>query len=419
MRGFLSGLLALLLACVHQAAWANRVVAPRVKPVPQGIGLPAGGLNWSPQATPVLLPGLALPAPGVSGAGVPLRFEREGGLPAPAVEPVVDDIGPAVPGTSSPLEVLKQAENVSVEAVKAADQPELGYHANTAVFDHRAFAPCPPTPFPMAAGDGALPGTELAAPDVAAPDVDASGARPEAGVPTALEWLGRLSRSLDLSAIKADPLHFRKLLVQAFDSMTKGPVSEPLLKAKAAYSRGDAATIARSQNLVRDRLLSAARRHVASKGLDPASVISNGTTLDKLLGMAFTGGLEATSSYQGMSGESAHFWGVRGVEGGAGYGTSRSTARRRPGVLILIHNETEPIKVVQGETLGRQPLVGKDFLAAVVSDGVNTVVLDAAFLRALADSALQWKEFVKTQAYKHDRMGPFLDWQAWGEKLKP
>jgi hypothetical protein len=362
------------------------------------MSLPSAGLNLRISA-PLLAPALA-PTLGptvLPELTRPVLSLPNLSLPVPAVPSAPADLGPAQAPAASPLEILKQAESASAAAVRQADEPEKGYEAGTSVFDLKAAAPA------VDAGDGRAEAS--------------AGAEDE--VPGAMEWLARLVRSPGGPGDASDPIAFRRILAAGFESMGRGPVAEPLARAKLGYLRGDASVIARTQNLVRDSLAAAARRHLDSLGIPQASVISNGTTLDKLLGMAYSGGMETTSSYQGMSGESAQFWGAQGTAIGASYGATRAASRRKPGVMIIIRNESNPIKVVQGETLSRQPLMDKDFLAAVVSDGVDTVVLDAAFLRSLAASALRWKEFVKTQAYKNGLMGPFLDWDAWGKKVSP
>ncbi|MBI5882295.1 MAG: hypothetical protein HZB91_04240 [Elusimicrobia bacterium] len=410
MRTGFSCLLAFFLACGTQAGWAAGVSAGSSKSGSKVSGSPSIVPSLSLGASPAVLPELSVPGAGLSAAGLPgigapapvidldaslsdaaLGLAPELALPIPVITPAPAETLPAVAPARTPLEVLKQAESLGVGAARSEDRPEHGYGANAAVFDQKAFAPA----------------------------VDVSGAQPEGSVPGVLDWLGRLTRSPDSQGSGSDPLHFRKVLVQVFKSLKEGPVAEPLAKAKAAYSRGDAAVIARSQSAIRDRLLAAGKSVLAGKGLNPSSVISNGTTLDRLFGMIFSGGIEATSSYSGMSGESAEFWGVQGLDGGSSYGGTRAAGRRVPGVLIIINNPSDPIKVRQGEVLSRQPRVDGDFLAAVVSDGVDTVVLDAAALKRLAASSERWKQSVKRQAYDQGRMGPFMDWQAWSEKLSP
>ncbi|MDE2293200.1 MAG: HD domain-containing protein, partial [Elusimicrobia bacterium] len=170
----------------------------------------------------------------------------------------------------------------------------------------------------------------------------------------------------------------------------------------AARARGGVANYARAQDEVSSALLKAGREWAARNGLAPDALISNGTTLDALLGIALTGRIEATNPHRGFSGESSQVWGGQGLEGGASYGAKRAVGRDQPGVLLIIDNPADPIRVVYGETLSRAPTVAEDIKAAVVSDGRTTVVIDGASLRALGASAERWRDVVNSAARRGD-----------------
>ncbi|TPW20569.1 MAG: hypothetical protein FD126_1549, partial [Elusimicrobia bacterium] len=108
----------------------------------------------------------------------------------------------------------------------------------------------------------------------------------------------------------------------------------------------------------------------------------------------------------------------KGLEVGAQYGATRALNRNDPGVLLLLHNAQDPIKVVGGETLSRRPVVGADIFAAVVTDGENTFVLQGPALAALSASSQRWKEFVVAEAQR-GRMSPFDAWERTQNRFDP
>ena len=188
--------------------------------------------------------------------------------------------------------------------------------------------------------------------------------------------------------------------------------------ARSAKRRGGGtvAGLQKTQQAYKKALLAGARSYIASrpKGavLTESDLITSGTSMESLLGILFSGGMEATNPYQGFSGESAHFWGAKGIEVGAGYGAQRGSHRDEPGVMLIIRSVDgkDPVRVVMGETLSRRPAVGTDIVAAVVTDGESTVVLEAPALAALAASSQRWKDFVVSEARK-GRMAPFGAWE--------
>ena len=244
--------------------------------------------------------------------------------------------------------------------------------------------------------------------------VKAKAPEPAAG-PSPVDWIKDAAGKATPAAVKADPMLLRSVLKEGMASMSQGK-SPALAQGKAAYQRrrGDHRNCGSAQR----GTAKAAEAFAKSKGLKGEDFVSNGTTLDSLLGMFYSGGVEASSSYAGMKGESAHFWGVQGFKGGASYGATRALSRGRPGVLILMRNPANPIKVVQGELLNRRPELGKDFAAVVVTDGTNTIVLQKPQLEAMAQAGLNWKEFVKDQATSRGKWAPSTVGSL-GEKLLP
>ena len=227
------------------------------------------------------------------------------------------------------------------------------------------------------------------------------------------EKLSLLERASDNAK---DPTAY-KSLANSVVSALKAP-SELSLKSKAAYQRGDPALIAGLQTALKTALLSKAREVARGRGLEEKAVITHGTSLQGLLGMIFSDGIDATSSYQGFSGESAAFWGARGLDVGASYGATRGVAKGQPGVSVIIFNPQDPVKIVQGETMSRRPTVSNDFFAAIVSDGGHTVVIDQAALRMLAASAEAWKKAAVDQA-RQGRMKEFNEWEKLRSVLEP
>ena len=224
--------------------------------------------------------------------------------------------------------------------------------------------------------------------------------------------LGALEAALPGAARLAQaaktPAAYKDLSRQVVEALQKP--SELSLKSKAVYQRSDAAAIGGMQTSFKNALLAQARQVVLARGLPEKAVITHGTTLQGLLGMILTDGIKATSSHPGFSGESPAVWGAYGLDVGAGYGATRGVAKGQPGVTIIIFNPQEPIKIVRGQAISRAPSVSKDFLAAVISDGQRTLVLDQAALRALAASAAAWKSAVVQQAHQGS-MREFSEWE--------
>ena len=82
-----------------------------------------------------------------------------------------------------------------------------------------------------------------------------------------------------------------------------------------------------------------------------------------------------------------------GLDVGAQYAALRGSNRNEPGVMLVIRSWGEdPVRVVQGETLSRRPVVGADIVAAVVTDGEDAFVLQGPALAALAASSAEWKK---------------------------
>lgn len=208
-----------------------------------------------------------------------------------------------------------------------------------------------------------------------------------------------------------------KVLANRVIESLKKP-SGTALKARAAYQRGSASEIGRLQTSFKDALLAKAREAVQARGLPEKGVITHGTTLQGLLGMIFSDGIEATSSYRGFSGETAAIWGAYGLDVGASYGATRGVSKGQPGVTVIVYNPQDPIKVVQGETMSRKPSVSKDFYAAVVSDGERTLLLDQAALRALAASANEWKNAAVNQAHRGS-LREFTEWERMRDFFDP
>lgn len=257
----------------------------------------------------------------------------------------------------------------------------------------------------------------------AAPAAGAAEARaPPAGDPLAA--LSRLSDALSSEANRSqastDPKYYPAVLDQLTSQLKAWQASPRAVKAKAA---GGIENLSRTQQDLKAKLLAAAREFLKSKtdGVRPIKeedVITSGTGFEALLGMLFTGGLEATNPYQGFKGESAHYWGAKGLAVGAQYGAGRAVNRNEPGVMLLIHNAKDPIKVVGGETLSRRPVVGADIFAAVVTDGESTFVLQGPALTALAASSARWKDFVVAEA-RAGRMAPFDSWERVQSRFTP
>ncbi|MBI5596238.1 MAG: hypothetical protein HY928_09150 [Elusimicrobia bacterium] len=222
--------------------------------------------------------------------------------------------------------------------------------------------------------------------------------------------------------VSGDAKFFQSAL-SAITGQLKGWKASP--RSAQARTRNSVAALQQVQQSYKKALLQGGREFLsqAAQGAAPikeSEVITSGTSLESLLGILFSGGMEATNPYQGFSGESAHFWGAKGLEVGAGYGAQRGSHRNEPGVMLVINSvdKKNPVKVVMGETLSRRPVVGTDIVAAIVTDGENTVVLRAEALAALAASSSRWKDFVVSEARK-GRLAPFTEWERTQTRFQP
>lgn len=251
---------------------------------------------------------------------------------------------------------------------------------------------------------------------------EAAPRAPPAGDP--LSALSSISDALasetNRSQASKDAKYYPAVLEQLTAQLKAWQASPRAIKNKAA---GSVANLSNTQQELKSKLLAAAREFLKSKsdGVNPLKedeVITSGTGFEALLGMIFTGGLEATNPYQGFKGESSHYWGAKGLAVGAQYGAGRAVNRNEPGVMLLIHNAKDPIKVVGGETLSRRPVVGADIFAAVVTDGEKTFVLQGPALAALASSSARWKDFVVAEAHA-GRMSPFDAWERVQNRFQP
>ena len=221
----------------------------------------------------------------------------------------------------------------------------------------------------------------------------------------------------DAKTSTSDPAYFKGLLRGLLESL-KSPVGNAL-KGKQAYAKGDVGEITRLQKAYTGALLARARETVRALGLKENEVVSHGTSLKGLLGMIFSDGIDATSSYRGMSGESAAVWGGYGIEVGSSYGSTRGVSKGQPGAIVIVHNRNDPITIKQGEMMSRAPRASQDFVAVIVSDGERTLVLDQAALRALAASAQAWRQAVVKQAQSGGSMAAFHEWERFRDNLDP
>jgi len=248
------------------------------------------------------------------------------------------------------------------------------------------------------------------------------------------------SRGPPASAASSDPLGLFELLKQkdtpAFQAgLSKSPeafkkVATAVLNRLKAWKKSPAsahaitkggasvAGLRKAQTDFKETLLAAAERFTQERGIDSREVITNGTSLQPLMGILFSGSIYATNPHKGFSGETAEVWGAYGLEGGASYGAKRGVARNEPGVMILIKNEGDPIRIIEGETMSRSPRSKDDFLAVIISDGSRTVVLDKPLLAALSSSSELWKESVVAKAHK-GQMQPFYEWERYRERFEP
>ena len=188
-------------------------------------------------------------------------------------------------------------------------------------------------------------------------------------------------------------------------------------RVKDAKAELPAQEIGRRQQIYKTALLAKAREAAAKAGLKESEVVSHGAQLRKFWGMILKGRLEASNPYPGFKGESYEVWGVRGIEGAASYGAVRGVQNNLPGVVVLMHNRVKPLQVIGGETLDREPTVEEDFLAAVVTDGTRTIVLEKKDLQELGRLAQQWRRDAVRSAQggsmvEVDRLQRLLDFYA-------
>ncbi|MDE2292339.1 MAG: hypothetical protein KGL53_09675, partial [Elusimicrobia bacterium] len=213
----------------------------------------------------------------------------------------------------------------------------------------------------------------------------------------------------------ADPAFFRKALLRVMEELRAWQRTPRSAKALSAPS---VSAQLRVREAYKARLRGAAAEYLAGRGLDPRTVVTSGTSLRSLMGILFSGGMQASNPYSGFKGESAEYWGGYGLDVGAQYGALRGTQRNEPGVMLLIHNPADPIKVVGGETLSRRPTTARDILAAVVTDGESSVVVPGPALASLSESSERWKESVKAAAQRGS-LAPFDAWEKVRDSLEP
>ncbi|MBI5242200.1 MAG: hypothetical protein HY922_00795 [Elusimicrobia bacterium] len=412
-----------LLFPLQLALFAQSVTdVPQVNPgVGSNSGAAAGSLTSGSNAP------LVSPQPGnlsLTGSVLPNVSAPKAAQPKASV--AIDAVGVQ---SQAPARVLTAPENVSAEVPQGPVGLKAERPAATAKQQLEGFSKKAGEISQMLREPGSEKNTENAGakasalfegarkPTLNAVEVPGAGA---AQVGKALPGLARSAHSAEKSPLdilsSALPADFKALARRIVDALKKP--SALAQKSKVAYQRGDAASIARMQNAFKNALLSKAKEAVQARGLPEGRVISHGTTLKGLLGMIFSDGLEATSSYRGFSGESAAFWGAWGVDVGASYGATRGVSKGQPGVAILVFNPQDPIKIVQGETMSRRPTVSADFIAAVVTDGERAVVLDQAALRGLAASAKAWKDAAVKEAHQ-GRMREFTEWESLRSALEP
>lgn len=258
-------------------------------------------------------------------------------------------------------------------------------------------------------------GKSVVAPAAAVPVVKTAPASPPAVDP--VSSLASTVKSVTGGSAASGPEAFRTLILEVNKGL-KTPQSESLVSARSAYKKSNAAEIVRLQEKFKSQLLSKSEEVAKLSGLNPSEVITHGTTMEGFMGMIMEGQIVATSRHAGMSGESANLWGSYGLKTGAQYGSTKGLSKGQPGVSILIHNKANPIKVIQGETLSRGPLASEDFVAAIITDGHQVVVLDQAAIRALSQSAQKWKTAVVGQAQKGN-MQPFTEWEMIRDRFVP
>jgi hypothetical protein len=209
----------------------------------------------------------------------------------------------------------------------------------------------------------------------------------------AIELLGGLQEQLGaadkFSAVAKNPKALRRV-TQALEKM--GALKK---------NKNDGPTPERAQPFIRsykDSILNAAQKYLEGKGLNAKDVISTGSTLHGFLGMMFSGRIEATNPYAGEKNESPEYWAAQGIDTASNYAALRGVPRGEPGVLVIMHSPDGSLRVVAGETLNRQPTVAGDFLAVVIGNGSESVIIEKPFLDALASSGVNWRRDVERDA---------------------
>jgi hypothetical protein len=180
--------------------------------------------------------------------------------------------------------------------------------------------------------------------------------------------------------------------------------------AKSGYEGRSASAIEAEQVRYNETLTAEVLGAVRRAGLDPAKVITHGTDLQGLMGMLMVGEIRPTARQH----ETPKLWGSYGVDVGVSYATTTGMKNGRPGVTVIMNN---PTLKANGETLNRIPTVKDDFVAAVVTDGTKTIVLDKNALNALGGSASAWRD----AAYKSAAgdMVEYGRWEALETKIVP
>jgi hypothetical protein len=235
--------------------------------------------------------------------------------------------------------------------------------------------------------------------------------------PTTMELLGRFSKMSSAEAERAqtNPAFAKTLIANGLDKTNYA--TPAAAEFQAAVQRNGAALIMRSMTQWKSSLMEQGQAAAVAAGVKPGEVITHGTTLKGLLGMLVTGGIESTSSYSGMRGEGAHFWGGKGLDVGAGYAAKRGLYDGQPGVLLLMNNPSLKV-LADGQTLSRKPMVDGDFVAAVVYDGERSVVLSKEALLAMARSAKTWQTSA-VDAAQSGKMREFDAWERIRDRLLP
>ncbi|OGS41585.1 MAG: hypothetical protein A2506_07385 [Elusimicrobia bacterium RIFOXYD12_FULL_66_9] len=257
-----------------------------------------------------------------------------------------------------------------------------------------------------------------AAPTSAAPKADFKPSDEPAAAPASpnLDAVGWMQRAGEQGLPGAGPAPFRALLTTALRGFAKdAPRGEVLENGYKSYRRGDVAAIEALQKDFKSGLMGRGAEVLKAEGIDPKTVVTHGTSLKGFLGMVMSGGMEATTRHEGFSGEGAAVWGGYGLEVGAGYAFTKALNARQPGVLLILQNASNPLKIVHGDTINRAPSVESDFVAAVISDGTRSVVLGREQIQALRASAYSWQK----QAVAKPMSPQFREWEKARDYLAP